>query len=76
MELRIPIRKEFALLYSKGSRTRGFLPKGEGRIESAGGYWWIGTDDVGLCGPAACEEDADCAEAYVCDAEGVCVPAG
>jgi hypothetical protein len=50
MELRIPIRKEFALLYSKGSRTRGFLPEGEGTIESAGGYWWIGTDNLGLCG--------------------------
>ena len=50
MELRIPIRKEYAKLYSKGSRTRGFLPRGEGTIESAGGYWWIGTDDVGLCG--------------------------
>ena len=50
MELRIPIRKEFALLYSKGGRTRGFLPKGEGRIAGAGGYWWIGSDEVGLCG--------------------------
>lgn len=50
MELRIPIQKEFASLYSKGSRTRGFLPAGEGSIESAGGYWWIGTDEVGLCG--------------------------
>ena len=50
MELRIPIRKEYARLYSKGSRTRGFLPRGEGTIQSAGGYWWIGTDDVGLCG--------------------------
>ena len=50
MELRIPIRKEFAQLYSKGGRTRGFLPKGEGTIASAGGYWWIGTDDLGLCG--------------------------
>ena len=50
MEIRIPIRKEFALLYSKGGRTRGFLPKGEGTILSSGGYWWIGNDDVGLCG--------------------------
>ena len=50
MELRIPIRKQFALLYSKGSRIRGFLPKGEGTIQGAGGYWWIGNDDVGLCG--------------------------
>ena len=50
MELRIPIRKEFALLYSKGARIRGFLPKGEGPISGAGHYWWIGTDDLGLCG--------------------------
>ena len=50
MELRIPIRKEFARLYSKGSRTRGFLPQGAGTIQSAGGYWWIGTDALGLCG--------------------------
>ncbi len=50
MELRIPIHKEFALLYSKGSRARGFLPKGEGEILSAGAYWWIGTDDIGFCG--------------------------
>ncbi|MBO50598.1 MAG: hypothetical protein CMJ69_07415 [Planctomycetaceae bacterium] len=50
MELRIPIRREFAKLYSQGSRTRGFLPKGAGEILGAGGYWWIGTDDFGLCG--------------------------
>ena len=50
MELRIPIRREFAQLYSQGSRTRGFLPKGQGKILGAGGYWWIGTDDFGLCG--------------------------
>ena len=50
MELRIPIRKEFALLYSQGSRSRGFLPRGEGKILGAGGYWWIGNDDLGLCG--------------------------
>ncbi len=50
MELRIPIRKEFALLYSQGSRTRGFLPLGQGKILGAGGYWWIGNDDLGLCG--------------------------
>ena len=50
MELRIPIRREFAQLYSQGSRTRGFLPKGAGKILGAGGYWWIGTDDFGLCG--------------------------
>ena len=50
MELRIPIRKEFAELYSKGARIRGFLPKGEGPISGAQGYWWIGSDDLGLCG--------------------------
>ncbi len=50
MELRIPIRKEFAELYCRGSRKRGFLPKGAGAILSADRYWWIGTDDFGLCG--------------------------
>ena len=50
MEVRIPIRSEFARLYSQGSRARGFLPKGVGKILGAGGYWWIGTDDFGLCG--------------------------
>ena len=50
MELRIAIRKECARLYSQGARIRGFLPKGEGPIGSAGHYWWIGTDDLGLCG--------------------------
>jgi hypothetical protein len=50
MELRISIREEFAQLYSRGARKRGFLPKGGGTILGAGGYWWIGTDDLGLCG--------------------------
>ena len=50
MELRIPIRKEFAELYCRGSRKRGFLPKGAGEILTADRYWWIGTDDFGLCG--------------------------
>ena len=51
MELRVPIRKEFAELYSQGGRKRGFLPKSAGEIAGAGvGYWWIGTDDFGLCG--------------------------
>ena len=51
MELRVPIRKEFTGLYSQGGRKRGSLPPGTGEIGGAGaGYWWIGTDDVGLCG--------------------------
>jgi hypothetical protein len=50
MELRIPIRKEFAQLFSQGARKRGFFPKGEGEILGAEGYWWIGTDEFGLCG--------------------------
>ncbi len=50
MELRIPIRKELAQLYSQGSRKRGLVPKGPGPILSADRYWWIGTDDFGLCG--------------------------
>ena len=50
MELRVPIRKEFAEFYSKGGRQRGFLPKDAGTIGGAGGYWWLGADDFGLCG--------------------------
>ena len=50
MELRVPIRREFAELYCGGGRKRGLVPKGTGRILSAARYWWIGTDDFGFCG--------------------------
>ena len=74
MELRIPIRKEFAELYCRGSRKRGFLPKGAGEILTADRYWWIGTDDIGLCGATehngALIEGADGAYSIVREANG------
>jgi hypothetical protein len=74
MELRIPIRGEFAQLYSLGARKRGLLPKGEGSILSADRYWWIGTDDFGFCGATehdgALIEGADGAYSIVREANG------
>ena len=52
IELRVPIEQDCALLYTRSTRERGFLPKGTGAIYKAayGRYWWIGTDEFGLCG--------------------------
>ncbi len=52
MELRVPIKKQYATLIYKSYSTRGLLPKGEGVLWKAnyGRYWWLGTDDFGLCG--------------------------
>ena len=74
MEVRVPIRREFAELYCGGGRKRGFVPKGTGKILSADRYWWIGTDDFGICG--ATEHDgamikgADAAYSIVREANG------
>ena len=52
MELRVPIRKEFAILHYKNANDRGFISEKPGVFWQAnfGRYWWIGTDDFGLCG--------------------------
>ena len=52
MELRVPIRKEFAVLHYKHTNDRGFISEEPGVFWKAGfgRYWWIGTDDFGLCG--------------------------
>ena len=52
MELRVPVRNECALLHYKHTNDRGLIPEEPGVVWKAGfgRYWWIGTDDVGLCG--------------------------
>lgn len=52
MEIRVPIRKEFANLHYKNASDRGFISDEPGVFWKAnfGRYWWIGTDDFGLCG--------------------------
>jgi len=52
MELRVPIRKQYATLIYKSYSTRGLLAEGEGVLWKSGygRYWWLGTDDFGLCG--------------------------
>ena len=58
IELRVPIRQEYATLYQMSEHARGALPVGDGVIlqESGCEYWWIGNEAVGLCGVIETDE--------------------
>jgi len=51
MELRVPLRQQYAPLYYMAQHARGELPAGEGTIWKASWqrYWWIGDESLGLC---------------------------
>ena len=76
LELRVPIRQDCARLLYKSYSDRGFLGTEPGVIWHAnfGRYWWIGTDDFGLCGATehagANLDDADDAFSIVRKADG------